>query len=75
MRLPMLIIEGLQKPILEWYVPKLKLAGFHNGLHDWLQAHPDATEEQKTTYATKLWDTIDNGLGQLVYDNLFWKDG
>ena len=73
LRLPRLILETMQKPILEYYVSKLKLADFEFTLNDWIKNHPKATDAQIIDYATKLWDSIDNRLGQLVYDNLFWQ--
>ena len=40
---------------------------------DWLAAHPQATEFELRDGMTKIWDSIDNRLGQMVYDNLFWN--
>ena len=66
------ILEALQKPILEEYVPRLKVAKFWQTYKDWAVHHPEATEGEKKEYASKLWDSLDNRLGELVYDNLFW---
>ena len=66
------VMEGMSSFILEHYVPKLKVSQFWRTYKDWLEAHPDATEAQKQRYAARLWNSIDNRFGQVVYDNLFW---
>lgn len=66
------VIRAIQKPLMEVYVPRLKVAKFWETYSDWVKAHPKATESQKIDYATRLWDSMDNRLGELVYDNLFW---
>ena len=67
------VLEAMQEPILGKYVPWLKVAKFWDTYTDWVESHPDATETQKRDYAAKLQDSLDNRLGELVYDNLFWN--
>jgi len=67
------ILEAIQAPILDWYVPRLKVSNFLRLAKDYIAAHPNISEHELDKYLTKLWDSIDNRFGQLVYDNLFWK--
>ena len=66
------ILEAIQKPVLDWYVPRLKVSNFLRVAEDYISAHPNISERELDKYLTKLWDSIDNRFGQLVYDNLFW---
>jgi len=66
------ILEAIQKPVLDWYVPRLKVSNFLRVAEDYISAHPNISERELDKYLTKLWDSVDNRFGQLVYDNLFW---
>jgi hypothetical protein len=66
-------IETMAQPLMDLYVPRAKLGVFYDMAHDWAQANPDATPEQTADAMTKAWDSVDNRMGQLVYDNLFWN--
>jgi hypothetical protein len=66
-------IELLAKPVMEWWVPRLKLAAFMDlarmELRD-LGPKPDPLEAAKVL--GRAWDSIDNRFGELIYDNIFW---
>ena len=69
------VLELLNKPVMEWLVPTMKL-----GLFDTLASHEmgraekrGLTQEQLTDRLISAWDSVDNRLGQLAYDNLFWN--
>ncbi len=74
-------IEAAAKPVLEWLVPRQKLGLFmHMAQHEMVRAkNGEIDDEQLWQRLTESWDNVDNRLGQLVYDNLFWnktlKDG
>ncbi len=67
-------VEALAKPVMNWWVPRLKLAAFMDlarmELAD-LGPHPDPLEAAKVL--GKAWDAIDNRFGELIYDNVFWN--
>ena len=73
-----MILSGLEmttKPIMEWMVPRLKLAVFEKMLED---IHARAAVDGLSDFEmreemTQAWDSVDNRLGQLNYDNLFWN--
>ena len=67
------LIDTINHPLMGVLVPTLKLGVFSDMATDFLRAHPDATHEQYADAMTKAWDSVDNRMGQLVYDNLFWK--
>ena len=74
-------VEVLAKPIMEWYVPTGKLGLFSKlAQHEMMRAESgEITDEQLPDRLASVWDSIDNRMGQLIYDNLFWnktmKDG
>jgi hypothetical protein len=73
------LLDRANAPVFEQLVPRQKLGVFFDMARDWLDTHPDATLEDRRAGLGKLWDSVDNRMGQLVYDNLFWnralKDG
>lgn len=75
-RAPLAAIELPTKFVMEWWVPRLKLGAFLDLAGTELRTlgpSPDLTEVRRVL--GQAWDSIDNRFGQLVYDNLFWKNG
>jgi hypothetical protein len=69
------VLELAAKPLMEWYVPTGKM-----GLFSMLAEHEmrraaagQITDEQLHERLVQSWDSVDNRMGQLVYDNLFWN--
>ncbi len=56
------------KPVMEMLVPKMKLGVFAD-IARYEIAKGTATPDS----LMKAWDSVDNRLGQLAYDNLFWN--
>jgi hypothetical protein len=74
LRAPFALIEKAAKPIMENIVPRQKLGVFADLARRELEKlGPDASREDVRMAMGKAWDSVDNRLGQLVYDNLFWK--
>jgi len=68
-------LEAGMKPMMQHYVPALKAGMFQMLVEDEMerlgtQDLSDATLKRMLTKAT---DSVDNRLGQLPYDNLFWN--
>jgi hypothetical protein len=73
LRLPAAIPEMLAKPVLEKLVPRVKLGAFMDmARFEMEKLGPGATRKQVREAGGKAWDSVDNRLGELVYDNLFW---
>ena len=68
-RSPMAITEIVASPIFSHMVPDVKLALGEEMMAQELARFPDATEAEATQIRQKVWDTLDNRFGQLVYDN------
>jgi hypothetical protein len=74
LRLPFAGVEQLSRPIMEGIVPRQKLGVFTDMARKALaDLPPNATRDQVRATMAKAWDSVDNRMGQLVYDNLFWK--
>lgn len=68
------VLNDLAWPIMEWLVPRQKLGVFHMMYGDWVRRNPAATVDQTRAAMQQIWTSIDNRLGQMVYDNLFWHN-
>jgi hypothetical protein len=69
--------EG-RRPVMEWLVPaaeagRVRRHGPASRLEKLTRDNPSPTREQIRAAMGKAWDSVDNRMGQLVYDNLFWK--
>jgi hypothetical protein len=71
LRAPMAAIEQASRPIMEVLVPLQKLGIFHDMMKAELDRRPDMTHDELREAAAKAWDSVDNRLGQMVYDNTF----
>jgi len=74
-RTPGALIEAVSKPILQELVPRQKLGIFMDLAKDiFEQAKKEEWSDAKTTLRLQeAWDSMDNRLGEMVYDNLFWN--
>ncbi len=68
------LMEYSSKPLMEHWVPRVKLGVFAELSEQMLKELPDsASELEKAQVLARAWDSVDNRMGQLVYDNLFWN--
>lgn len=66
-------LELTAKPIMEYVVPRQKLGVFAAmAEYELKRLGPNAKPAAVRRALAKAWDSVDNRLGQLVYDNLFW---
>lgn len=66
------VADAAAAPIMDFMVPRAKIGVFSNLAEDWMRRNPSATEFEKRAAMTDIWDSVDNRLGQMVYDNVFW---
>ena len=68
-------MEWAAKPVMEYAVPRMKLGVFANIAEDVLtRADREQWDPVRTRYElNRAWDSVDNRMGQIVYDNLFWN--
>jgi hypothetical protein len=67
------VMDLINKPIFEYLVPRQKLGVFFDMAKDALENKPDMSLDEKRQTMGKLWDSVDNRMGELVYDNVFWN--
>lgn len=73
LKAPFAAIERVSKPLMETIVPRMKLGIFADLAQFELDRLPkDATTDDVRKAMARVWDTVDNRMGQMVYDNLFW---
>jgi hypothetical protein len=67
-------LELAAKPILEYVVPRQKLGVFADlWRFERERLGPNATPEMVREAARTAWKSVDNRMGQLVYDTEFWN--
>jgi hypothetical protein len=67
------VFELVSKPIMEVVVPRYKLGVFADlARHELAKLPANATRDDVRRVMGEAWDAVDNRLGQMVYDNLFW---
>lgn len=67
-------LETAMKPMMEELVPRQKLGVFYDLAKrelDRMGPSPDPVAVRERM--GKVWDSVDNRMGQIVYDNLFWN--
>jgi hypothetical protein len=74
-RTPGALIEAFSRPLLQEFVPRQKLGVFSDLATDILDSAKKGNWDERKTILRlqEAWDSVDNRMGQLVYDNLFWN--
>ena len=72
-KVPWAIIEKMSKPIMEYIVPRQKMGIFADLMKFEIERNPNMSHAELRDKAQKAWDSVDNRMGQMVYDNLFWN--
>jgi hypothetical protein len=75
--IPGAILRATVAPVMEFYVPRIKLGAFYAMAHNILDSaqRGDWSDGLVRSRMQEAWDSIDNRFGQVVYDNLFWHKG
>jgi diguanylate cyclase (GGDEF)-like protein len=59
--------------IMEHLVPMQKLGVFADMANDFLRRSPNATPEEVSNAMQAAWRSVDNRMGEMVYDSLYWN--
>jgi len=59
--------------LMDGVVPQMKLGVFHDLVKDAMVKNPNITAVEFRDAAQAAWASVDNRLGQLVYDNMHWN--
>jgi hypothetical protein len=72
-RLPLAVNEKVAMLLMDKFVPWQKLGVFADLARHEMEKLPEgATRDQIRQVMGKAWDSVDNRMGMLRYDNLFW---
>jgi hypothetical protein len=73
-RAPFAGIEAVSNVMMREIVPRQKLGVFADmARFEMERLGPDATFEETRAALAKAWDSVENRMGQMTYDNLFWN--
>ena len=67
------VMDTISKPLFDYYIPRIKIAANIDELHSWLSEHPEATPAEQDRAAQDIGNSIDNRFGEMMRDNLFWR--
>lgn len=76
LRAPFALLHLFSKPIMEVMVPRMKIGIFTDmAKYELEKMTPEQRLDQNYVRKTlgAAWDSVDNRMGQMVYDNLFWN--
>lgn len=71
-KIAMMAMQSTMHPIMEVWVPRLKLGVWSNLAKDAIARNPTISMVESRSIMQKAWESVDNRMGQMVYDNLFW---
>jgi hypothetical protein len=66
------VLDQTTSWLFEHVVPKMKLGVFYDLAQDALVRRPNMNLTEQREVFGRLWDSVDNRMGQMVYDNIFW---
>ncbi len=67
------ILDRMNAPIFQYLVPLQKNGVMFDMAKDALERYPNMDQAMQRKVMGRLWDSVDNRMGELVYDNLFWN--
>lgn len=76
LRAPMAAIEATMRPLFGYYIPRLKVGTFRALFASELERQSAKIQAGKITQeevARNVWNNVENRMGELNYDNLFWN--
>jgi len=75
-RTPLAVTEAAMRPLMSYYIPRLKIGAFRHLFSSELERNSQAIQDGSMTreeLARKTWSNVENRMGELNYDNLFWN--
>lgn len=77
-RTPMAAVEAMMRPLFSYYIPRLKVGAFRDLFASELMRpynvkRMEAGELTREELAASVWNNVENRMGELNYDNLFWN--
>lgn len=73
LRAPFAAVEQVSRPIMEWLVPRMKAGIASDLIRMEMARKPGMSYDELRKVADRVARSVDNRLGQMVYDNLHWN--
>ncbi len=67
------VSEYFSRPVMEQLVPRMKMGVWAEMARHELDKNPTMDLNARRQILGKAWDSVENRLGQMTYDNLFWN--
>lgn len=68
-------LSSISSPIMEVAVPHMKIGAIAQEMEDLLRTHPNLGTDDIRRLGGQIVDRVDNRLGELTRDHLFWNKG
>lgn len=65
--------DNMMAVLFQHYVPRMKLGVFTAHAQAWLEKNPSASYAELSTEMGKIWDSVENRLGEMDLDRRFWN--
>ncbi len=65
--------ENIQKPLMEWYVPSLKIMTYLRRAETFIRENPHLGQLDTDVALRRMWQETDAQFGQMIYKTLFWN--
>lgn len=65
-------LDTIMHPLMGLMVPRAKLGVFSEQAKAWHASNPNPTPEERAAAMTTIWDNVEDRLGQMTYNNIFW---
>ena len=65
-------VSSVMEPMFHNMIPALKRSAMYEQMSSFIAANPTATEQELLAAARKIVDVVDNRMGMMNHDNIFW---
>lgn len=65
--------DTMMGPIFQQLVPRMKMGVFYQHADAFFKAHPEASYEDVSREMGRIWDSVENRLGEMDLDRRFWN--
>lgn len=66
------LMTTITEPFFDHAIPALKAGAAYRRMQSFLEANPTASEEVRAKYASQVAKDVDNRMGELNFDTVFW---
>ena len=66
------VVQSVSAPMMEHVIPHAKQGAWLSEMERWMAANPAASQAEVDRQAIKITDAMDDRMGEMLQDNIFW---